>query len=406
MASTLQSQKSHSGDYLVPLLEDQRTILDRFEALSVSNGTLANEFENLSSLISKQESDENRDRDSAAGGDLREMEEKQAEIESLKAELLQLQLDRARDKKDKEVAQRQLSDTEEHVQSLEADLERANLELATVKNDRREHEMNRKRLKEDHDRLQSDLEDVRNQLAVEAKLRENVVATSGVQASELAELRRLTASLQEMLSSQLQSIGEKLTAASVFSEERQALRGHNQALEEETSTLRAKVSSPSVSLRPTGLSTDEQLDTVDGMRQQTLLESNQRRSDVDKLQLQLDHEHSIRKQWQERCGIVERYLAQEREYRTNAEVTARTRTYVAEVQEVRHSPPSSCLSRMRLLIRFDRLGSGVYLKMSIIGDRSPWLMIGKHTVNILNRIHSRASHPPTKRIRRIWARPR
>lgn len=83
--------------------------------------------------------------------------------------------------------------------------------------------------------------------------------------------------------------------------------------------------------------TNEQLDDTFEERREAEQESIRHRSDIEKLQIQLDHETSTRKQWQDRSAIIEGYLTQEREYRTQAEVTARERTYVAELQEVRPS---------------------------------------------------------------------
>ena len=247
MASTLQNQKAHSGDHLVPLLEGQQAIMDRFENLSATNETLANELENISSAMSKQDQNqyhktpevEEQNRQAQ-----QEARESKSVIGDLRNRLSQLQLEKDQERSRAEKAVQQLSET---VLSLEADFEATITRNQKVLSDYQELRVDRQRLRDDYDRSSSELEETKQELAsIKSKQENETVATmSDTQAEEMAKLRNVTEALQEMMSTRLRSMEENLLAsASTDPDEVMELRKRNTSLEQEVIILRNKVSTP------------------------------------------------------------------------------------------------------------------------------------------------------------------
>lgn len=174
MASAFQDRQSHTGDHLVPLLEGQQAIMDHFDNLLGKNDTLANELENINSAISRQHQDLAQHLPSSADEDREALEMKQSEVDDLRNQLHQVQLEREREKIEAEQAVRQLTEAKDRVQSLETSLERVELQQREKTEDCNRLEEDRRRMGENHERVQSELEELRRESNDQAVLRESL----------------------------------------------------------------------------------------------------------------------------------------------------------------------------------------------------------------------------------------
>lgn len=219
MAGQYQAQQAPSRDHIVPLLEGQQAISDRFDSVMDKNEMLANELENISSAISKQAED--GDQQDIHHCDRQVDEAVSAELEELQKQVKELRLEReVKDKAARQVAE-QLARAEE---------------LASV----RLQELGEK------DQLQSKLDTARVELADQKRRNEEAMAVASTQASELADLSRLTSDIRDTLSTRLGSLEDILTSQGP-SQETVELRESNSRLETELETMRVKVSVPAFS---------------------------------------------------------------------------------------------------------------------------------------------------------------
>lgn len=232
VASLLQVQNGHKADHLVPLLEGQQAILDRFVTLNEKNNMLVDELERVSSAVSSRDI-----------LNLPPREQDLRAIETLRQEVHDLQLEQQRDRLKAQQAQRDLTSGNKRIEELQDEVRSAKSQADLAATAKAEMGVECRRLQDDNARLQAEAEEARERVQEKLQRREAsaAVAASQVQASGVAQLRELTTGLHETMLEKLAAVEQSRNdhQASSFLND---LRDENARLEQELKLTREQVS--------------------------------------------------------------------------------------------------------------------------------------------------------------------
>lgn len=406
LASQIQTQQAHRSDHFVPLLEGQQALLDRFDQFDETRETVANELERLNSAVNGRNTEEAERLQRLLDHELLALStERETGAQQLQTRLSAENSENKRLRGEVKRTAQELQLANQDVHSLRQQLgDATNATDAALAARKHQSDLELANAKANNERLQADLLHAQTQQLEAAKKRIGSIESNDQKVTiALAELRAVITASSDQLANRVTSLEtrvEERQPSSAVLEAAPSVQGvsaeESAHLHEEVCLLVATYRHPDY----TKTKADWQMVQLREKDRTRQLDAQRHHLELEKLQLQLENEKIARTKADEQVMKLEGWYREEIDKRATAEVIARERTYVAQLQEVCHVPggPNNDLYqdiRLQTDAMYDRPASHRCFKMSITGARSQCLLTGMRRDSFSVASHSRVSTRPT-----------